>query len=93
MEGASGEQSVVLVGNKPPIRYVTACITLLNRGSQEVALRARGKNIERCVRVVEILRKNFVNDVRIDRISIGSEEGFEKEGKKRVSYIEIILKR
>jgi DNA-binding protein Alba len=37
------EARLVIVGKKPVFRYVTASITLLNRGFREVEFVARGK--------------------------------------------------
>ena len=37
------ERATVIVGRKKAIRYVTACITLFNRGEREIVLRARGR--------------------------------------------------
>ena len=86
-------QNVVIVGRKSIFNYITACITLFNRGANEVILRARGKSISNCVETVEKLRYSFLPDVVVKRITIWSEE-FERNGKKRyISYMEIRIGR
>ncbi|MCS7135902.1 MAG: RNA-binding protein [Nitrososphaerota archaeon] len=84
--------SLILVGSKPAIRYVTACITLFNRGSELVVLRARGKNINNCLETVRLLRNGFLKNLKIVDVRIGSDEYETPNGQKRfVSYIEIFL--
>ncbi|MEM0349041.1 MAG: hypothetical protein QXE96_02615 [Candidatus Caldarchaeum sp.] len=92
---ASGAQRprLVIVGKKPVFRYVTASIVLFNRGSKEVELVARGKNIPLCVDTVELLRKSFHQNLRIKDISTWSEE-FVVNGKtRRISYMKIVVER
>ncbi|MEM1708244.1 MAG: RNA-binding protein [Nitrososphaerota archaeon] len=95
-EGAFMSQTtkpgLILVGSKPTIRYVTACITLFNRGSEVVVLRARGKNINNCLEVIRLLRNGFLKNLRISDIKISSDEYEMPDGRKKfVSYIEIFL--
>lgn len=86
------KNNIVAVGHKPIDRYITACITLFNEGKKEVIFRARGKAIPKCIDVVESLRKSFMKDAIIKKISIGSDEKIlENGGKKYISYIEIIV--
>jgi len=87
--GLTMQNNLVIVGRKPVFRYITACITLFNRGADEVILRARGRSISNCVETVEKLRQSFLPDIKINSISIWSEE-FTVEGKRRqISYMEI----
>ena len=55
-------------------------------------VKARGKAISRAVDVAEIVRRRFINDVKIKNIEIGTEER-ELEDKTRlnVSTIDILL--
>jgi|YelNatPaOPRAMG01_1025707.scaffolds.fasta_scaffold101027_1 DNA-binding protein len=86
------KNNIVAIGRKPIDRYITACITLFNEGKKEVIFRARGKEIPKCIAVVESLRKSFMKDAIIKKISIGSDEKIlENGGKKYISYIEIIV--
>jgi len=83
---------MVIVGRKKAIRYVTACITLFNRGQKEIVLRARGRNIENCIRTVMLLKKGFYSELKIREVAIGSD--MVGRGKRRyVSYMEIVIGR
>jgi DNA-binding protein len=64
----------VLVGKKPVMNYVLACITLFHGGAKEVNIRARGKAISRAVDVVEVVRRRFLPDVKIKQIGIGTDQ-------------------
>jgi len=86
------ERAMVIVGRKKAIRYVTACITLFNRGEKEIVLRARGRNIENCVRTVMLLKKGFYSELKIRDIAIGSDM-VEGRGRRYVSYMEIVIER
>jgi len=85
-------RSLVIVGKKDAMRYVTACITLFNRGEQEIVLRARGRNIENCIKTIMLLRQGFYSNLRIKEINIGSDEMLRDDGKKRyVSFLEAVI--
>ena len=86
------ERATVIVGRKKAIRYVTACITLFNRGEREIVLRARGRNIENCIRTVMLLKKSFYSELKIREIAIGSDV-FERGRRRYVSYMEIVVGR
>lgn len=82
----------VLIGKKPLMNYVVACLTLLNQGVNEIVLRARGRAISRAVDVTEMLRRVFMKDLKVKSISIGSEEVSRENGEKiSVSIMEITL--
>lgn len=86
--------NIIAIGRKPIDRYVTACITLFNEGKKEVIFRARGKSISKCIEVIELLRKSFMKDCFIKKISIGSDEKILENGRKKyISYIEITISR
>ncbi len=57
--------NTVFVGQKPAMAYVLAAITQLNGGQSEVHLKARGRAISRAVDVAEIVRRKFMQDVKI----------------------------
>lgn len=83
---------LVIVGRKDIMRYVTACVTLFNRGEREVVLRARGRNIENCIRTIMLLKKSFYSNLKIKEISIGSDEAMDEGGKMRyVSFLEAVI--
>ncbi len=85
-------ESVVFIGNKPIMNYVLATLTMLNEGSAEVAIKARGKAISRAVDVAEIVRNRFMPNLKIKNIKIDTEELESSDGKRvNVSTIEITL--
>ncbi len=84
--------NVIYVGNKPPMNYVLAVVTQMNSGSNEVAIKARGRAISRAVDVAEIVRRRFMPDAQLKDIKIATEEVTNEEGNKiNVSSIEIYL--
>ncbi len=86
----------VLIGKKPTMNYVLACITLFHSGAKEVNVKARGKSISHAIDVVEVIRRRFLPDVKIKRIGIGTDQLAPKdEGNTitNVSTIEITLQR
>jgi len=90
------EANSVLIGKKPIMNYVLACITLFHSGAKEVSIKARGRAIGRAVDVAEILRKRFIPDLEIKEINIGTEQiqPREEEGSstpRNLSTIEIVL--
>ncbi|MEM2273006.1 MAG: DNA-binding protein Alba [Candidatus Bathyarchaeia archaeon] len=68
------ESTSVLVGNKPVMNYVLACLTLFHSGIKEVNVKARGRAISKAVSVVEALRRRFLSDIKIKSINIGTEQ-------------------
>lgn len=95
-ESKSGTENnkgnVVLVGRKPVMNYVTACITFFNSGEPHVIVKARGRAISRAVDTVELLRRAFIKNLEIESIRINTEELVRLEGQQsNVSTIEIII--
>jgi len=69
------EETVIFIGNKPPMRYVTAMITAINRdGADSLVLKARGRAISRAVDVSEIAKNRFITDLETSSIEIGTEQ-------------------
>jgi DNA-binding protein Alba len=86
------EKNVILIGKKPAMSYVLACVTQFSDGEKEVRIKARGKAISRAVDVAEIVRNKFVEDAKIKSIEIGTEELKTEGGETiNVSAIEILL--
>jgi DNA-binding protein len=84
--------NVVLVGKKPIMNYVVACLTLFNSGKSSVIVRARGAVISRAVDTVELLRKAFVKNLEVQSISIGTQEFQSANGtESSTSTIEIMV--
>jgi len=44
-EEAAKAENVVLIGRKPVMNYVVACITFFNAGEKQVVVKARGRAI------------------------------------------------
>jgi DNA-binding protein len=91
----SEKSGIVFIGNKPPMSYVLAIITDLSAGNaKEVTLKARGRAIATAVDAAEITRRRFLKDLKISKITIGTEELPPREGENRarnVSTMEITL--
>jgi archaea-specific DNA-binding protein len=92
------ESNAVLIGRKPAMNYVLACITLFHGNAPEIKVKARGRAISRAVDVVEICRRRFLPDVKIKAVDIGTQQlqaqpGEEGRGPTNVSTIEITLTR
>jgi DNA-binding protein Alba len=89
------KSGIVFIGNKPTMSYVLAIITNLSASNaKEITLKARGRAITTAVDVAEIARNRFLKDLKISKISIGTEEMPPREGENRarmVSTMEITL--
>jgi DNA-binding protein len=91
-EETTQTENVVLIGRKPVMNYVTACITFFNSGEKQVVVKARGRAICRAVDTVELLHRAFVKDLEIKRIDINTEELVRAEGQKsNISTMEITV--
>jgi len=89
------KSGIVFIGSKPPMNYVLAIITSLSASNaKEITLKARGRAITTAVDVAEITRNRFIKDLKVNNISIGTEEMPAREGENRsrmVSTMEIKL--
>jgi DNA-binding protein len=84
----------ILVGNKNVMSYVLACVTLFNKGAEEVVIKARGRLISRAVDVAEITRHRFISDLTVKSIEIGTTTVQTDKGSDlNVSTIDITLTR
>jgi DNA-binding protein len=91
---SNSSRDSVIVGLKPIMNYVVACMTLFNAGAPSITVRARGRNISKAVDVVEMLRRVFLRDVQVEKIDLGTETHMAPTGKEAsVSTIEIRLKK
>jgi DNA-binding protein len=92
--GKMAENNAVLIGRKPVMNYVLACISLFHGGASEISVKARGRAISRAVDVVEVTRRRFMPDLKVTNIGIGTDQlaPFEEGGaQSNVSTIEITL--
>jgi DNA-binding protein Alba len=89
------ESNSVLIGHKPLMNYVLACITLFHGGAKEISIKARGKAICPAIDVAEVVRHKFLPNVKIKRVGIGTDQlsHVDAEGLTNVSTIEIVLER
>jgi len=88
------EANSVLIGRKPVMNYVLACITLFHSGVEEINVKARGRAISHAVDVVEVVRRRFLPDVKVKAIGIGTDKVVSREeggSLTNVSTIEIVL--
>ena len=91
------DSNIIFIGEKPFMNYVTGVVTQFKTKLQkEVVIKARGKFIARAVDVAEVSAKKFLKEdnIKVQAISIDSEEFENKEGKKvSVSTIAITLEK
>jgi DNA-binding protein len=87
------DKDPIIVGLKPLMNYVVACMTLFNAGSHSAILKARGRHISKAVDVVEMLRRVFLKDLKVDNIQLGTQTHHSRPGGRptSVSTIEITL--
>ncbi len=89
-EDSTRDRSVIFVGKKPLMTYVTATLTQL-AGLQTVTIKARGRTITQAVDVSQMIVKRMntvgfeISDVRIASDSLESQDG----RMRNVSTIEI----
>lgn len=83
----------MLIGRKPVMNYVLACITLFHAGAKEVNVKARGKSICHAIDVVEIVRRRFLPNIKVSSIKIGTDQLSlqQNETMTNVSTIEITI--
>jgi DNA-binding protein len=84
--------NVVYIGRKPVMAYCLAVMTALKGEGSEVTLMARGRAISKAVDVAEVVRNQFVSDLLVRDISIGTEKLESEDGSPRnISNIAISL--
>jgi len=79
----------VMVGRKPLLYYVLACLHALQQnGSVEV--KARGRAIPKAIGAVQVLREGLVKGLEVEYVDIGTERLQGKDGREvKVSTISI----
>ena len=84
--------NVIYIGRKPVMAYCLAVMTALKDEDSEVTLMARGRAISKAVDVAEVVRNQFIADLKINDISIGTEQlETEEGGQRNISNIAISL--
>ncbi len=84
--------NVIYIGRKPVMAYCLAVMTALKAEDSEVTLMARGRAISKAVDVAEVVRNQFVADLSVKDIIIGTEQLENEDGSPRnISNISIQL--
>ena len=84
----------VYIGRKPVMSYCLAVMTVMRGDNKEVSLMARGRAISTAVDVAEVVRNQFMKDLSVKDITIGTETVETEEGGSRnISSITIVLTR
>ncbi len=86
------KRDLVIMGIKPIMNYVVACLTLFNDGNETVRIRARGKHINKAVDTVQLLKRVFLRDLNVRKTTIGTDLLIRDDGNEaKVSTIEIVI--
>ncbi len=86
------QSNVIYIGRKPVMAYCLAVMTALKGVDSEVILMARGRAISKAVDVAEVVRNQFISNLSVKEISIGTEQMETEEGGPRnISNISISL--
>ena len=84
--------NIVYIGRKPVMAYCLAVMTALKGDDSEVSLMARGRTISKAVDVAEVVRNQYMSDLIVKDINIGTEQLENEDGSPRnVSNITIVL--
>lgn len=84
--------NVIYIGRKPVMAYCLAVMTALKDENSDVTLMARGRAISKAVDVAEVVRNQFISDLAVVDINIGTEQMDTDEGGTRnISNIAITL--
>ena len=86
------EGNIIYIGRKPVMAYCLAVMTALRDDKSEVTLMARGRSISKAVDVAEVVRNQFISNLGIKDITIGTEQMETEDGSTRnVSNIAISM--
>jgi len=86
------QSNIIYIGRKPVMAYCLAVMTALKSDKSEVTLMARGRAISKAVDVAEVVRNQFVSDLSVKDIIIGTEQLESEDGSPRnISNIAISL--
>ncbi len=84
--------NIVYIGRKPIMAYCLAVMTALKGDESEVILMARGRTISKAVDVAEVVRNQFLTDLNVKDIKIGTEVLENEDGSPRnISKIAVVL--
>ncbi len=86
------QENIIYIGRKPVMAYCLAVMTALKDAEAEVTLMARGRAISKAVDVAEVVRNQFISDLSVKDIIIGTEQLETEDGSPRnISNISIIM--
>ena len=93
LRGQEADKWTEVSSSSSQVNYVLAVLTQINNGSDTVTVKARGRAISRAVDVAQVLTKRFATDVKVQSISINTEQvkSTMTGGMSNVSSIEIKL--
>jgi DNA-binding protein len=92
MDQPKSTRNFVIIGLKPVMNYVVACMTLFNSRMEQVRIKARGKHITKAVDTINMLQSVFLKDLVVDKVEIGTDRHMTEDGKElSVSTIEILI--
>lgn len=87
-------ENIIYIGRKPVMAYCLAVMTVLKDADAEVILMARGRAISKAVDVAEVVRNQFISDLEVRDINIGTEQLKNEDGSPRnISNISITMRK
>jgi DNA-binding protein len=82
----------IYIGRKPMMAYCMAVMSAMRDDNSEVVLMARGRAISTAVDVAEVVMNQYISDLVVRDITIGTEQLESEDGRPRnVSNISITL--
>ena len=82
----------IYIGRKPMMAYCMAVMSAMREDHSEVTLMARGRAISTAVDVAEVVMNQYISDLVVKDITIGTEQLESEDGRPRnVSNIAITL--
>ena len=82
----------IYIGRKPMMAYCMAVMSAMRDNNSEVTLMARGRAISTAVDVAEVVMNQYISDLSVRDITIGTEQLESEDGRPRnVSNIAITL--
>lgn len=87
------DPTTIFIGKKPTMNYVLACLTMLQNGTDNITIKARGRAISTAVDVSQILTRRFASDISVKKVLIDTEQikSLETGAMNNVSSIAISL--
>jgi len=74
MSAPQRDPTTIFIGKKPTMNYVLACLTVLQNGTDNITIKARGRAISTAVDVAQILTRRFASDISVKKVLIDTEQ-------------------